>query len=633
MEGGFVGLDVFFVISGFLITGLILGDYRKRGSVSLRYFYGRRAKRLLPMAATVLVFISIGSLILFSTVMQIDTGKDVLAATLYFVNWRFIAEGVDYFAFTEGIVSPTQHYWSLSVEEQFYFLWPLLIIVSIAVATRTFRRPTGVILTMTVLLATASLVYSILYTAADPQSAYFSTLTRGWEILFGAVLAIVLPRSIRLPGFLAGIMVVSGVAVVIATAFIFKDIDPYPGWRALLPVLGTMALIIGGTSVQRGIGIKILAQRPLQYLGKISYAWYLWHWPFVVFAIAIWDDMRPGFLLLATLAAWVPAQISHLLIEEPFRRSKYLNVRPARALAVGGVCMVAALSAGLAISQNRLDVVEAPEEQVQGALAADTGEIQQQVKAIRPSPDKAREDRGKAFEKGCLVIGPTSESGECRFGNKEDPAKRVVIYGDSHGLQYAPTFGRIAREHDWEVTVLTRGNCLVADTPYRKYCDRWRANALERIEAEQPDLTVVSSSTLDRFRLKEGDREMSRIESQPRLVEAMTQTLRRIKRASGKVVLIRDQARAPFLPHECVADHSDRLEECAFEPLRREQWAFDYKGARRAGVKVIDPMNKLCPRKKCPSVVGDVLVYRDTYHFSATFARTLAPWLASRLPD
>ena len=631
-EGGIVGLDVFYVLSGFLITGLILGEYRKRGTVSLRNFYGRRAKRLLPLAATVLVFISIGSLILFPTVMQIETGKDVIAAGLYFVNWRFIAEGVDYFAFSEGVVSPTQHYWSLSVEEQFYLLWPVLLLGCAALAARLARRPVVVMLALAATLAAASLAYSIVHTPQEPLGAYFSTLTRGWEILFGAVLAIVLPRSTGLPRWLGDLLVVAGIATVVGSSFAFNEIDPYPGWRALIPVGGTVILIIGGSAVHRGLGVRLLALRPLQYLGKISYAWYLWHWPFVVFAITIWGHMAPGRLLLVTLAAWIPAEISHRLIEEPFRRSKPLNRQPRRSLAIGGLCTAAAVAAGLAVSADRIDLEEAPEDQVAGAQAAETGAPQQRVRAIRPSPEKARDDRGLAFERGCLISGPITESGECRFSRTDDPVKRVVLYGDSHALQYAPALGRIARERRWEVTVLTRGNCLTAETSYRKHCDRWRANALARIDAERPDLTVVSSSTLDRFRLEDGDREMSRIESQPRLVAAMERTLRRLKRASGKVVLIRDQARAPFLPYECVADHPDRLVRCVFESKRRSEWAFDLEGARRAGVPVIDPDRKLCPQGRCPSVIGNVLVYRDTYHLSATFSRSLAPWLAARLP-
>lgn len=631
-EGGFVGLDVFYVLSGFLITGLILGEYRKRGTVSLKSFYGRRAKRLLPMAATVLLFIAVGSLILFPPVMQMETGRDIVAASLYFVNWRFIAEDVDYFAFSEGIVSPTQHYWSLSVEEQFYLAWPLLLLGCAILAIRLARRPFGVMLTLTTVLAVASLLYSITYTQQEPLSAYFSTLTRGWEILFGAILAIVLPRSLRMPRPLAGLLVIGGVATVIACSFAFNEIDPYPGWRALLPVLGTMALIVGGSAVHRGVGIRLLAVRPLQYLGKISYAWYLWHWPFVVFAIAIWGHMSPGFLLLATVAAWIPAEISHRLIEEPFRRSRSLNLRPRRALAIGGVCTVTAVAAGLTVGMNRIGLEEAPEEVVAGALAAETGQPQQKASAIRPVPERARDDRGLAFERGCLVTGPITESPDCVFSKTESPVKRVVLFGDSHGLQYAPAVGRVARDRGWEVTVLTRGNCLVAETTYRKNCDKWRANALDRIDAEQPDLTIVSSSTLDRFKLKDGDREMSRIESQPRLVSAMERTLRRIKAVSKDVVLIRDQARAPFLPYECVADNGDELENCVFDSARRREWAFDLDAARRAGVKVIDPDRKLCPRGKCASVIGDVLVYRDTYHLSATFSRTLAPWLAARLP-
>lgn len=632
LPGGIVGLDVFFVLSGFLITGLILGDYHKRGTVSLSNFYGRRAKRLLPMATTVLIFIAVVSLILFPTVMQIDTGKDVIAATLYYVNWHFIAADIDYFAFTEGMVSPIQHYWSLSVEEQFYVLWPAILLICAKLATRVARRPIGLMLTLTVVVAAASLAYSIIYSPIDPEAAYFSTFTRIWEILFGAILALVLPRSMRMPRGLAELLVSGGVLAVFACAFIYNQIDPYPGWRALVPVLGTVALIVGGTATSRGLGIRILALPVFQYLGKISYAWYLWHWPFVIFAISLWGHMTPAYLLLVSAAAWIPAQITHLLIEEPLRHSKTLNLHPGRALAIGGVFMVTTVGIGFAVKADRIGLDEAPEQVVAGAMAPETGTFQQKVNSIRPIPERAREDRGTAHAEGCLITGPKTESGDCRFANTEDPVKRVVLYGDSHGLQYAPAVTHLADERGWQLTVLTRGNCLVADTEFDDYCDRWRANALDRIDAEKPDLTIVSSSTLNRFRLKDGDRLMSRTESQPYLVEAMAETLQRIKEASKDVVLIRDQARAPFLPFECVADHSQDLAQCVFDSNRRRDWAFDYDAAKQADVQVIDPDPKLCPNGKCPSVIGNALVYRDTYHLSATFSKTLASWLAARLP-
>lgn len=632
-EGGYVGLDIFFVLSGFLITGLVLGEYRKTGTISIRNFYARRAKRLLPMASSVLLVVVIGSLIIFAPVRQVETAGDVLAAALYFVNWAFIAQGVDYFASAEGLASPVQHYWSLSVEEQFYLVWPVLILGCTVLATKIRRNARLVAFLFILLVAAASLTYSVIYTPINPEAAYFSSLTRVWELAFGAILALVLPSVTRIRVFWANVLVGGGIAAIMISGFLLTEIDPYPGWRALFPVLGTSALIIGGSSYTRGIFVKFLALPLFQYFGKISYAVYLWHWPFIVFAIALFGDLEPGWLVVVTLLSWIPAEITHRLIEEPLRRSKRLNVQPRRALAVGAVFSFVAIGSALTLGATPIDVSRAPESQVAGAAAIKKNvPVQKQVTQVRPLPTETRDDRGEAFDEGCLIIGPITESPECRFDFGDENAKRIVLFGDSHALQYAPTLIEIARNNGWNLTVLTRGNCLPADTEFKHYCDTWRGNALERIEQEEkPDLTVVAASTMNVYSLKDGDRELSRDESQPLLVEAMAETFERLQQASGEVVLIRDQARAPFLPFECVAESPKNLMRCAFEPQRRSEWAFDYEGARQAGVPIIDPMPVLCNKKLCPSVIGDVLVYRDTYHLSATYARSIAPWLRTQL--
>lgn len=611
----------------------MIREFRKRNTVSLTNFYGRRAKRLLPAAGTVLVFISVGSLILFSTVMQMETGGDVIAAALYFVNWHFIVQGVDYFAFSEGLVSPVQHFWSLSVEEQFYIFWPAFLLLVGSVALRVGKNPLRSMLVVGSALATASFVYSLIYSPINPESAYLSTLTRGWQILAGAILALAMPRSLRMPALLSELLVLGGAGVVMWSFFAFNQIDPYPGWRGLIPVFATVAFIIGGSATYRSVGVRFLATRPFQYLGKISYSWYLWQWPFVVFATAIWGQVGPMTLVLVSLAAWIPAEIAHRTIEEPFRRSRPLGKRPRRALALGGVFSVMAVVAGLAVSGDRIQLSEAPEFTVAGAEARDApARTQRSAKAIRPVPAKARKDKGGAFAAGCLITGPRTESGTCHFGTGDAPSKRVALIGDSHALQYSPTLNRLAREQGWRVTVLARGSCLIADVRFEEHCDRWRESAFRRIESERPDLTVISSSTLAGYRLTVAGRALSRNESQPYLIAGMARTLDRLKAVSGRVALIRDQARAPFLPHECVAANPSRLENCVFRSKRRPEWAFDLEAARLAGVKVIDPEPKLCHRKRCPSVIGDALVYRDTYHLSATFARTLADWLARQLP-
>jgi len=632
LEGGYVGLDIFYVLSGFLITGLILREFDRRGTISIRDFYARRAKRLLPLAAFVLVFIGVVSLVLFGPVRRIEVGGDILAAALYFVNWHFIGGNVDYFAFEEGLLSPVQHYWSLSVEEQFYVLWPLLLLTVGSIALRGRRRFRTAMLIVLTPLALASLAYSVHYTGIDPQKAYFSTLTRGWELAAGGILALVLPRATRIPRFASTLLTGGGIALIAGAAVLLNETDPYPGWRAIVPVAGTIAVIVGGSAIGRGLAVRFLSVRPLQYLGKISYAWYLWHWPFIVFAIAIWGHLSPEWLIVVTLAAWIPTEISHRLIEEPFRRSRFLNLRPKRALAIGAVCTLATVAVGLGMKLDRLDIDSASEVEVAGAaVVVDGFEPQERARRIKPTPLRARDDRGRMYDEGCLVQGEATDSKECAFGDREGK-RTVVLIGDSHALQYFPAMERIADDERWRLVGLSRGNCLIADVTYRDFCDRWRRNVLDRVDRIEPDLVVLSTSTLDRFRVRRDGEELSRGDSQPYLVDGLARVLDRLKATGAKVAVIRDQARAPSIPAECVAENPDRLRKCDFEPERRDEWAFDRDAAARSNVRLIDPMPILCPQDRCPPVIGDALVYRDTYHLSATFARTLAPWLKQRLP-
>jgi peptidoglycan/LPS O-acetylase OafA/YrhL len=613
---------------------LIVGEIRKRDTVSIKDFYARRAKRLLPLSAFVLVVIGVMALIVFSTVRQVEVGSNILAAALYFVNWQFIAQDVDYFAFDEGMTSPVQHYWSLSVEEQFYLLWPLLLLAVATFTVRKGRSFKGVTLAILVPMAIASLAYSLYYTGVEPQRAYFSTLTRGWELAFGGILALLLPRATRIPKQASTLLVGGGILAILGSSYLFAETDPYPSWRALVPVLGTMAVITGGSSIARGAAVSFLAARPFQYLGKVSYAWYLWHWPFVVFAVAMFGELTPFWLLVATLVAWIPTEISHRLVEEPFRRSRYLNLRPRKALAIGAVCTTATIAVGITLSTDRIQVESAPELAVAGALAVGTDFApEDSVEKIRPIPTEARNDRGRAYDEGCLAVGDQLVSADCVFGDAESD-RTVVVLGDSHALQYLPGMRRIAEEKGFRLVGLTRGRCVVADVDYRERCDRWRENSLRRIETgESPDLVVISTGTDDRYLVNRGDRKLSRDESQPYLTSGLARTINRIRKTGSRVVVVRDQTRVPFPPNECVGDNLNDLRKCDFRPDRRSEWAFDRDAARVAGVKLIDPERILCPGGTCPSVIGGALVYRDSYHLSATFSRTLAKWLERRLPD
>ena len=284
LTGGYVGVDVFYVISGFLITGLLVDEIERTGSISLRSFYARRARRLLPLAALVLIAVAVGMQFFTPPVFRPTVRFDAISAALYYSNWQFALESVNYLTLG-GAQNPVLHYWSLSVEEQFYIAWPLLLI---AAARLRGRRAWGSlrlrVAAVVAVVGGASFAYSIVETAAQPAIAYFETTTRVWEFAAGAALALVVSRRATVRPLVAAVAGALGLAAIATSAFIFGPTTQFPGTAALLPVLGTGLVIAAGMHAPgAGVG-ALLSTRPLAYIGKISYAWYLWHWPCLVFA-------------------------------------------------------------------------------------------------------------------------------------------------------------------------------------------------------------------------------------------------------------------------------------------------------------------------------------------------------------
>jgi peptidoglycan/LPS O-acetylase OafA/YrhL len=643
-EGGFVGLDVFYVLSGFLITGLLLQEMRRTGRVSLLKFYARRARRLLPLAVTVLGAIFVGSILLFGPVRAYDVAGDMLAATLYVANWRFMAQETEYFQFDDSEVSPVQHYWSLSVEEQFYLVWPLVILALLWLARHRIGSPRALLWTVLVPITAASFAYGVWFSGVDPQASYFSTLGRVWEIGVGCLLALALPVGLRMPRLLSGVLTAGGLAALVWATTAFTGLTPYPGWSALVPVLGSAAVIVAGTATKVSAPIRLLSTAPLQYLGKISYAWYLWHWPALVFATAAaGTTLTPLQKTVVTLAAGVPTVVTHYMIEERFRRSKNLARRPRRALAVGFACSALAVVLAVSLGAMQPVVPTASADEAPGARAVDRGQrLQRSAKKVRPNPRRVKEDYGRAFTDECHLKGTkrTESPGDtCIYGNP-DSDKVVVNMGDSHGLMYAPTGIRLAERRNWRLINLTRSGCTAADVDYRPPCNEWRENSLQRIEQEQPSLIMISNGTDDdeRYRLKRDGEKLTRDQSQGMLRRGWRRTLKRLRATGAKVVVIRDMPRAYKGIVDCVAENLKRLVKCAFRPRRPSSRAFDAKGARNLKrVRVVDPRKVLCPRQSdhrrlCPAVIGNVIVYRNDNHLSATFAQSLAPWLAKKMP-
>jgi peptidoglycan/LPS O-acetylase OafA/YrhL len=645
LAGGYVGVDVFFVISGFLITRLLIGELERTGTISLRGFYARRAKRLLPLSAVLLATVGVLSMILLSPLRNTEVAGDIIASALYVANWHFAAQSVDYFA--QGLEpSPVLHLWSLAIEEQFYVVWPGLMLA----VTWFFRRRGHSVRPILWVAVTAifigSLIYGIVLTGDKPAFAYFSTFARAWELGLGAALALI--GTVRLPRLGAAALGWAGVAAIVYASFAFTGETTFPGTAALVPTLGAGALILSGTALAATAGGVtgmhagagwVLSLAPVRYVGRISYSWYLWHWPFIIFAAAIWGPrLSVAAGLLAVAASWVPTQLTHMLIEDPVRRAPALRRLPNRAIALGLACTIVAVGVGIGLRDSQPTVRLAKIGDVPGAAALiDQPVPQETATALRPNPLKARADRGRSYYEGCMVGIEGTNSNKCLYGNPTGD-RTLILFGDSHAMQYFPAVEELAEIHGWRLIVLTKAECppeevevksMIEDREYSQ-CDDWRQETLKRIEKGGKSVTVVMSGDTEYTPYGPDGEQLSGDEAAEAMEAGYLRTLRRIEAAGPHTVVIRDNPSSVQDVPSCVSEDIQHLGRCAFPRHREWDREYDVRAAEASpNTHLVDFIGDICPGEVCRAVIGNAIVYRDKDHLTATFARTLEPMLES----
>ncbi|MFI7006820.1 acyltransferase family protein [Streptomyces sp. NPDC050145] len=655
--GGYVGVDVFFVISGFLITSLLVRELDRDGRISIRRFYARRALRLLPAATLVGVATLAGAYLFLSKARFTEYVGDAVASGLYAVNLRLAASGTDYLRATAP-PSPFQHFWSLAVEEQFYVVWPLVlaaVYATVRTATRSGRAPgravrAGAAIAGAVVLA-ASLALGIATTGSAPSWAYFGTHTRAWELAAGALLALALSaRPVRrLPAPLAGLLSWAGLAAIVGSALVFDDATPFPGYAALVPVTGTVLVLAGGTVPTRFGAELLLRRRLLTGIGGVSYGWYLWHWPLLVIVPVALD--RPDAGVPARLAVCALglglAVLTLRLVENPVRFAAAFRDRPRRALTLGAALTAGtaavALLAGLvppAIDSGRpaprlaarLDAAPDPAAALADLLAAPNEVVPAN---LSPALTHIKDRRSAVYRDGCHVNpGVTAVPGPCAYG---DPAAAttVVLFGDSHAAQWFPALERLAHERHWRLVSLTKASCKIADVtivngggPYTA-CDTWRARALDRIARLRPRLVIASSS-------ESGD-PVRPAAAGPvaQWTAGYARTYRALRATGARVVALQDTPWPASDAVDCASIHPLDLGRCASTPARAakdpRKTAAVRAAARATGATLVDPRPWVCAPRVCPVLVADTLVYRDDGHLADAYARALAPVLGARL--
>ncbi len=653
LTGGYVGVDVFFVISGFLITSHLTRELERTGTLSLRGFYARRARRLLPAALLVLLVTALASSVLLPVGRWAATAWDVLASTFYVQNWALAGRAVDYSA-AQDAASVVQHYWSLSVEEQFYAVWPVLVLLMVALGRRT-RSGRSLVLPGIAVVTAASLAWSVYWTATEPAAAYFQTPTRIWELGVGAVLALLLVRergTAWLRSGVVGPLVLrwAGFAMIVVAAVTLSSSSPFPGHLALLPVLGTAAVIAAGDTGPRDPSAWLVGCRPTQFVGDVSYALYLWHWPVIVLAPFALD--RPLGLadkLLVLAGCLVLAWLTRLAVEQPAQRWRRLR----RPLVVGAATVVAmAVVAGVAGWQ--LHRVGAEEAAARAALAAAQDGPCFGAGSLAPGTSGCGDvygppasltltdgDQPWFVEPACTVTEGRTEGDldvtTCRF-SEAPPTRRVALVGDSHAEHWRGALHEVARQQNWELVELLRGACPVTEARVEAFrgsatdtdaCARWGDQVTDHVTSRDFDAVVTSSfASAFTFGGEGGDP----LEVGARGFEA---TWAAWSDAGLDVYVVRD---VPLtgLPHvpECLQSHPGDPLACALP--REEAVVLDAAtlAAQRAvspRVRLVDLTDFFCDATTCYKAIGGAVVYWDSDHVTAQYSRSLAPFLLEEL--
>ncbi|MFE9581329.1 acyltransferase family protein [Nocardia sp. NPDC006044] len=659
--GGFVGVDVFFVISGFLITGVLWREVAVRGTVGLARFYGGRARRLLPAAGIVLVATAVAAAKWLPPLQARAVLWDGIASALYAGNYRLAWNGTDYLA-ADAPPSPFQHYWSLGVEEQFYLLWPALII-GVAWLVRRRRRvdPSPVpYLVVLSIIATASFAVSFTWTRTLPPWAFFALPARAWELALGGVVALSIPVWRRLPESVATVAGWSGLALILFACTRLDGRTPYPGTAALLPVLGAVLIIAAGCAATRwGVG-RALSTEPMQSLGRLSYSWYLWHWPVLLLAPRVLGHRLDTVGAMgAVVTAGGLAMLTLWFVENPVRFAAPLRRSAALSLASGGAVTAVAVGAGVALlvfvpapvghgaAAEALTVMSAPEPvaavdplaatvrqltgQVQAAVAA-SAEQRSVPSNLSPALADAPADKATVFGNGCVRSWLDTGQPECVSGDPDSPS-RVALVGDSHAAMWSPAFEQVAEQRHWRLETMSKVTCplmeLPITSPYlgREYteCVQWRRQILSRLQAEHPRLIVLSMS-----RRYGGDfgfttYDQAWIDSLSRLTAQL--------RATGAKVLVLGPIPDPHTTAPtCLSDHLDDAPACSpSRPIAVNDAGIDAEraAATSAGAQYADLTDLFCTTTRCPLIARNNLIYRDDNHLTVTYATTLTPIIAA----
>ena len=609
-------MDVFYVLSGYLITGLLIQEIRTTGELRFANFYTRRLRRLMPALLLMLAVTCVFGRLLLAPADQPEQASAAASAALWVSNFHFAFSNMGYFA-PGPETNLFLHTWSLGVEEQFYLVWPLLVVIAMGAWEGAKRPPDPERLKWLFgAIFAISFGLSLYWTRHAPHLAFYMMPARGWQFALGALVFLMVgspqyqpATRVPAPSWLP-LMGWVGLAAILLAAFTINGSMPYPGLRALLPTFGG-ALVLAAGAHDAGTGAaRFLSWRPMQAIGRVSYSWYLWHWPVLLLGAVVLDASNGWVRLALVIFSLLLATLSYRYFETPIRHYRTLLTKPRLAVFAALAVMVLAGSFALRWHADALARMRTPAQLRYEAAHYD-------------APVIYRMDCDDWYHSAQVKI--------CAFG-PSNAAHTAIAIGDSVALEWFPAYARIFDKPGWRLLVMTKSSCPMVDEPLfyprigREYteCSKWRETALHDITKLKPDV-VVLGSTLNGF-------------DKQQWITGTRRVIAEIAPYAKQVYLMRATPRLPFDGPACLAPRSalyrflvgsSRCTTPAYTRFSEQvfHWLQDAT-ARYTNVHVIDMTQRVCPQGVCHAELDGKIVFRDGEHMTATYAASLAPALA-----
>ena len=638
LSGGYVGVDVFFVVSGYVITGVLLRERASTGTTSLLGFYARRARRILPAATLVLITTVVAAFVVLGTASGLQTADDAKWAAVFLANFHFAAVGTNYLS-AQLPPSPLQNLWTLSVEEQFYLVYPTLFLLVAGLRLRVDLRTK--MLGALGLVVIISLGWSVIQTGSNPNAAFFSPFTRAWELALGAMVALAAQHFAKVPSAVAAIVTWAGLTAIMVAAVVYNAQTPYPGLYAALPVCGAAMVIAAGTANPTFGVERLLGTLPFRQLGRLSYSLYLWHWPILILAAesqgreSLPLSSNLGWLLVALGASIV----TYWVVENPIRHSRWLRRRSVASIGLGAALIGATLLVSTVESAVAPPVVSEPYTPpvTSTASLATVEELVRAAPAIKSVPihlvpPLQSADYGGPPGAGCAAIDYAATTMKpCLFGDPHGE-RTMVLYGDSHSAMWFQTVDDIAEAAHWKLWYLGKSGCPVELLPVVEpsgigewsQCDQWHSYATDLINRLRPNVVIVSQEV----RYAPDDRAYSDDQWRAGLVKFFSSIT--VPGVQFDVI-----GNIPYLPNDpvqCLDVHPDDVPACS-APTAKSLTPYgnaEEQAVQSVGGHYVDVTPWFCS-SICTAVIGNYQVYFNQLHVMGSYATFLGGVMAPAL--